>query len=168
MAELLAEYEDSVGHNSNYLLELSPDPLGRIPPADLAAYSGFGAALERCYTGPAAAVAEVRDAVGPKVELPALGKAADRLLVAEDVAACGQRVTNYTLAGLAPGASAWVPLASGRSIGHGRIHRLAAPVPAGTRVRLSIGAAVPGEGACAQVRVRRLAAFSHAICMGDA
>ena len=38
MGELVAEYEDSVGHNSNYLLELSPDPRGSIPPADKAAY----------------------------------------------------------------------------------------------------------------------------------
>lgn len=38
----MAEYEDSVGHNANYLLELSPDPHGQIPAADVAAYKGFG------------------------------------------------------------------------------------------------------------------------------
>ena len=37
-AELMAEYEDSVGHNSNFMLELSPDPDGVIPQADLSAY----------------------------------------------------------------------------------------------------------------------------------
>jgi alpha-L-fucosidase len=42
VAELMAEYEDSVGHNANYLLELSPDPHGQIPAADVAAYKGFG------------------------------------------------------------------------------------------------------------------------------
>lgn len=33
VTELVTEYEDSVGHNSNFLLELSPDPRGRIPSA---------------------------------------------------------------------------------------------------------------------------------------
>jgi alpha-L-fucosidase len=42
VTELMSEWEDSVGHNSNYLLELSPDPQGHIPAADVAAYRSFG------------------------------------------------------------------------------------------------------------------------------
>ena len=48
--ELLNEYEDSVGHNSNYMLELSPNRAGAIPAADHQAYVAFGKALARCYT----------------------------------------------------------------------------------------------------------------------
>ena len=42
VTELMSEWEDSVGHNSNYLLELSPDPQGRIPTRDVAVYRRFG------------------------------------------------------------------------------------------------------------------------------
>ena len=75
---------DRAGHNSNYLLELSPDPRGRIPPADAAAYRGFGEALERCYKGPHAAQSELRDQRGgPAFELPAAVVVVDRVLIEE-------------------------------------------------------------------------------------
>lgn len=47
--ELMSEYEDSVGHNSNFMLELSPDRDGAIPDSNLEAYTMFGEALDRCY-----------------------------------------------------------------------------------------------------------------------
>eukprot|EP00666_Eupelagonemidae_sp_cell4sb_P015124 gene15124-1861_t len=49
-AELVNEYEDSVGHNANMMLELSPDRAGAIPAADAAAYAAFGARLKACYS----------------------------------------------------------------------------------------------------------------------
>ena len=101
VAELMAEYEDSVGHNSNFLLELSPDPQGRIPSADVTAYKSFGAALEQCYKTPNAAEKEVLDQRGMVFDLPPASVAVDRILIEEDVASCGQTVTNYTLSSIA-------------------------------------------------------------------
>ncbi|GMH90962.1 hypothetical protein TrST_g6857 [Triparma strigata] len=49
LTELMSEYEDSVGHNSNFMLELSPDRDGAIPDSNLEAYTMFGEALDRCY-----------------------------------------------------------------------------------------------------------------------
>ena len=54
VSELLNEYEDSVGHNSNMMLEISPDRDGAVPPGDADAYVAFGEALRRCYRGPGA------------------------------------------------------------------------------------------------------------------
>ena len=56
-------------------------------------------------------------------------------------------------------------LATGLSIGHCRIHRLATPVPAGSKIQLRVAQAVTGSGECAQLRLRRMASFDHAGCM---
>jgi hypothetical protein len=117
---------NSVGHNSNFMLELSPDPQGRIPPADTAAYAGFGAALRSCYTGPGAAKAELGGVPvnGMHFDLAgAAGSSVDRVLLAENVAECGQLVTGYELLASPAGAGGrWTSLnVSGQSIGHCRI-----------------------------------------------
>jgi hypothetical protein len=126
-AELVVEYEDAVGHNSNYLLELSPYPQGRIPLADVAAYKTF---VEKCYRGSHAAEAALLDQRSRVFELAAAEVAVDRLLLEEDMASCGQAVTKYTLSSLAQGKIAWDVLTAGGSIGHSQIHRLATPLAA--------------------------------------
>ena len=167
LVELLREYEDSVGHNSNYLLELSPDPQGRISVADRSAYSAFGQALVRCYTGSLAVRQEIGNRTGMVFELAAATTAVDRVLFAEDLQKCGQRVTSYTLSVLLPDNTTWQSVGSGESVGHCRIQRIT-PVPSGTRIRLAVTAlAAVSDADCASsaASLRRLASFDVAGCM---
>ena len=101
--ELVNEYEDSVGHNSNYMLELSPDRHGALPDADLAAYRGLGAALSECYGG-AKAVARTGancSSAACDVPLPALTGNVDRVLIQVN-----GRTTTTTAAAAAAAAAA--------------------------------------------------------------
>eukprot|EP01048_Picozoa_sp_COSAG05_P014110 COSAG05_NODE_1568_length_4532_cov_6.020753_3_plen_853_part_00 len=173
MAELMKEYEDAVGHNSNYLLELSPDPQGRIPSPDLAAYTAFGHALRACYTGATAARQEMSHQTGLTFELPAASTGpVDRVLIAEGLQRCGQRVTGYTLNALLPGNATWQLVGSDLSVGHCRIQRIA-PVPPGTRLRLDVTAVATvsdDESADCGTRavfLRRMASFDMAGCMAS-
>jgi alpha-L-fucosidase len=169
VAELVAEYEDSFGHNSNYMLELSPDNSGALPVADVAAYAKFGETLTKCY-GSGAALnttntthpASTFNSCPPcalSMKVPAI---TDRLLIQEDVAGAGQRVRAYAIYQhqAQPPGSPWIQIATGNSIGHGRIHRLTTPVPAGSWLTLevldSVGIPV----------IRAFSAFSLAACMG--
>eukprot|EP01052_Picozoa_sp_SAG31_P006338 SAG31_NODE_290_length_18324_cov_33.408889_7_plen_850_part_00 len=170
VGELMKEYEDSVGHNSNYLLELSPDPQGRIPSADLAAYSAFGHALTACYKGSTAARQEIQNRTGLAFELPAATSGpVDRVLIAEDLQRCGQRAVRYTLFALLPGNATWQSVGSDESIGHCRIQRIAA-VPPGTRLRLKVTAVATVTDTSpdcntSAVFLRRMASFDMAGCM---
>eukprot|EP01052_Picozoa_sp_SAG31_P034243 SAG31_NODE_3974_length_3703_cov_1.670089_1_plen_294_part_00 len=170
MSELMREYEDSVGHNSNFLLELSPDPNGQIPPDDVAAYHAFGQALQRCYRGADAAKQEISNVSGLVFELPAAPTSVDRVLISEDMQRCGQRVTGFELSAQRPGDNAtWELIGQEQSIGHCRIQRIAA-VAVGTRIRLNITAVAavsdPGCGSGA-AQLRRMASFDMAGCMAD-
>eukprot|EP00037_Helgoeca_nana_P006248 m.57740 g.57740 ORF g.57740 m.57740 type:complete len:374 (-) comp17132_c1_seq1:734-1855(-) len=154
VSELLNEYEDSVGHNANLMLELSPDRTGAIPAADLAAYAAFGTALAKCYVAPAVPVGNTSSvcsyASGCVVMLPhLLAAAVDRIRIAE---AYGTRaIRAYTVeASLLsdpdsstspPTPTVWTSVATGKSVGHGRIHRLATVVQKGTLLRLRITSA---------------------------
>ena len=68
--------------------------------ADVTAYKSFGAALKQCYQNSNASAKEVRDQRGMVTVLPPASVAVDRVLVEEDVARCGQAVTNYTLSSI--------------------------------------------------------------------
>ena len=192
IAELVAEYEDSVGHNCNFMLELSPDRDGAIPAADLLAYRGFGAVLARCYSLDAA-VALTNGTVTTNNQMLTLVLAAggvDRLLIKEDVEHFGQQVRSYAVSMMAPaatqppspsrvqgrgtdnsssssssdGASAagWTVIAKGASIGHARIHRLGSPLPAGTKLKLELL-----EVASWPPVIRTFGAFAQSACVGE-
>ena len=103
------------------------------------------------------------DATEPFLCVLGAGMAVDRVLIQEDVARCGQLVTNYSLTVGGGGK----PLATGGSIGHCRIHRLSTPVLPGEQISLNILQSL-GSKHCAQPRFRRIASFSHANCMADA
>jgi hypothetical protein len=98
---------------------------------------------------------------GTSFELPGAAVGVDRVLIEEDVATCGQAVTSYSLS------AGGKVLVTGGSIGHCRIHRLPAPVPAGTSISLNVTQALAGVGECAELRLRRLASFDYASCAAE-
>ena len=186
VAELVAEYEDSVGHNCNYMLELSPDREGRIPAGDLGAYLGLGAALRRCYYSASAPINTTRGALAAApgrpgvlyMELSLAGKeGADRVRIEEDVARHGQRIRSYEVyasgassasrgTSATDGASAggWTQVAAGSSVGHARIHWLAKPLPPNVTLKLVVVRAVGAP--VTPLAIRRFAAYSLASCLG--
>jgi hypothetical protein len=167
VGELVDEYEDSVGHNSNYMLELSPDRSGALPAGDVAAYEALGLALRRCYLRgpdrmpPAANVSGtcghsgiVNGTAVCELVLPPAATVVDRIRIAEDMAT--RNIRSYEVLAAAPTVSAsvstaetadvddgagdmsWVKVASGSSVGHCRIHRLIAPLPPKTQIKIRV------------------------------
>jgi hypothetical protein len=59
LRELQIEYDNSVGHNANLLLGITPDWTGRLPEAHVQRYGEFGNWVRSCY-GTANMLAQVR------------------------------------------------------------------------------------------------------------
>ena len=59
---------------------------------------------------------ELSAAAGKVFELSMGATAVDRVLLAEDLPACGQRVTGWALSALPRGGATWQPLLVGRAI----------------------------------------------------
>ncbi|GMH99880.1 hypothetical protein TrLO_g763 [Triparma laevis f. longispina] len=135
LTELIREYEDSVGHNSNFMLELSPDRDGAIPASNLEAYTMFGGALDRCYRpGGSGVVASVEgfkcESVAEcSVIISAKGEV-DRVRLSE--ADSFRFVRGYDV--LVGG----VVVASGRSVGRCRIIRLPSVLGGGEEVTVRV------------------------------
>lgn len=182
VSELVNEYEDSVGHNSNFMLELSPDRNGAVPESDLAAYTGMGKVLSDCYALTAAVAitnGTFTSSNNTSMTMTLTAGGVDRILIKEDVAHFGQQIRSYTISTMAPastspsnsklGAAAtaagedlWTPLASGLSVGHARIHRLPSPLAKWTQLKLDLL-----EVASWPPVIRTFAAFAQSTCISN-
>lgn len=141
VGELLSEYEDSVGHNANYMLELSPDPRGALPAGDVKAYTAFGEALDRCYRDGGHGVVARTSGAGNELVLPRwTGATVDRVRIAE--AGTTRRVRKYEVLAATGTGGVWTVVAGGESVGRCRIHRLAKALPPGTRLKLAVTDAI--------------------------
>ena len=138
--ELVSEYEDSVGHNSNYMLELSPDRKGHLPAGDVAAYAGFGQAIQRCYgekgrngNGDVARIESVHcDAIACQVSLSSSDSVVDRIRIRERDHT--RFVRKYDIFAATAQDGAWTKVANGSSVGRCRIHRITPALPPHTTV----------------------------------
>jgi alpha-L-fucosidase len=137
-ARLLSLYEQSVGRNCTLLLNVPPDRRGLLADADLAALSGFRAALDARYGTDLAASASVTASRGDS--LPAsitirlrTATTFDRVVVQEAIE-LGQRVDAFIVEAEAGGA--WHRIATGTTIGHKRI--LPVPLTTATAVRVTV------------------------------
>lgn len=141
LADLQQAYHDSVGANSNLLLNLAVGADGGVPPEAMALYVALGGWIRGCYGN---ATASVVPPPSTSIVLPLpIGAAVDRVIAMEDQSA-GESVIAYTVDVQLPG-GAWAPGGSGSAIGHKRIHFLPAPVPGALAVRLNVTATrVPG------------------------
>ncbi len=144
--QLLEIYYRSVGRGAQLLLNIPPDRTGRIPAADAARAKEFGDEVRRRF---GRALAETRG-LGAEVvlRLPSR-RLVDHVIVEEDLRG-GERVREYRLWGRV--GSTWLPLGAGQSVGHKRIHPLAATAVDAVHLQVTRSAAPP--------RIRRLAAFA--------
>lgn len=159
VAELMQNYEDSVGRGGQLVLGIAPDRHGLLPEADVKRLAEFGDALQQRY-GDAANVAarhaktDARSAAAldndPSTCWTAteanrgvlevdFGKPAtiDRALTMERLED-GQHVRSYAIE--AWDGSRWVPLAKAQAVGHMKIDKF--PPVTTRRVRLHIVSSV--------------------------
>jgi alpha-L-fucosidase len=143
--QLMDMYYRSVGHGSVLLLNHTPDPTGRIPPADVARGAEFAAEIRRRFGSP---VAETAGAGRELILELKRSTVIDQAIVMEEIAQ-GERIREYVIEGRT--GTGWQPLAEGASIGHKKIDRFAAQEVNAIRLRVLESAGQP--------RIGRLAVF---------
>jgi alpha-L-fucosidase len=147
-------YEASVGRNCQLLLNVPPDPRGRIADPDVRALAGMRAEIDRVYATNLANGATAGDGAAgraavdgdrntfwsaastlPAVLTVTLPSAAtfDRVVLSEPIA-LGQRIASFEVE--AEAAGRWTRVATGTTVGHMRI--LVTPVTTASRVRVTI------------------------------
>jgi len=147
LERLVKFYYESVGHNCNLMLGLTPDPAGLMPEPDVKRCAEFGAEIRRRFE---TSVAETKG-TGKEITLPLPQRQKiDHVILMEEIAR-GERVRAYVLEGLAPG-GAWQKLAEGISVGHKRIQRFDPVEIAKVRLRVTGSVATP--------HIRRFAALN--------
>jgi alpha-L-fucosidase len=145
LGQLLEIYYRSVGRGAQLLLNVTPDPTGRIPAADRHRLEAFGREVRRRFGRSIAETAGSGDTV--TLELPR-ARFLDHVILMEDLEG-GERVRRFEVEARTGGN--WVPIARGTAIGHERI----LPIP---RARLSAVRLRVLESVGAP-RLRRLAVF---------
>ena len=103
LRELQIEYDNSVGHNANLLLGVTPDFTGSLPAAHVARYTEFGNWIRECYgkrnmiaekTGVHVELSKAQS-VSVVLQLPSKSSF-DRLWIMEDISH-GQKIAAFTL-----------------------------------------------------------------------
>jgi len=137
LEQLMEIYYQSVGRNSNLLLNVPPDRRGLIHENDAKRLAELGAEIKRRF---GKSVAETKGR-GVAIEL-ALSKPAqiDHVVLMEDIRE-GERVRGWVVEGLVDGA--WKELCKGAVIGHKRIVRFEPVVVSKVRLRCLDSAAEP-------------------------
>lgn len=135
LEELVSVYHDTVGANTNLLLDWTPDQTGTVPAEHVQRYQEFGDWIRGCY---GSAVVEVAKPKGSLVELtiPA-GADVDRVVIMEDQTN-GQAIRAYEVS------VDGTLLGSGESVGHKRIQLLNKTVTGGKfQLNITASAATP-------------------------
>jgi alpha-L-fucosidase len=142
---LMMMYYQSVGRGAVLLLNMTPDPTGRMPEADVKRAAEFGAEIQRRF---GRSLAETKGN-GESVEL-ALPQptTVDHVITMEDIAH-GERVREYVLEGRVGGE--WKELCRGSSIGYKKIDAFEPAEVSRIRWRALHAAAEP--------QIRKLAAY---------
>lgn len=119
--ELVKNYFNSVGHGSNLILDMAPDPTGAVPAADMAAYAKFGEAVRCLFKKPIANVTLSHSPSGSwEIEMSSPIPAQTELILSlqEDLTN-GQLIDMWTVEWLLP--SGWSVALEGQSLGHRRL-----------------------------------------------
>jgi alpha-L-fucosidase len=134
--EMLTVYAQSIGNGANLLINMTPDPSGRIPEAEVTMLGNFGAAIEQRYANPDFTRTGIPP-LGPEAPLllELTSPATVRELVLEEDLSHGQRITGYVVE--AQVGDAWQEVARGESIGRKRIQPLQAVRSSVLRVLLT-------------------------------
>ncbi len=115
VSSLMNMYYNSVGHGAVLLLNMTPDPTGAFPAADVARAAEFGQEVKRRFSQP---IAETfGEGYFVTLDLPE-PNTINHVITMEDITQ-GERVREYVIEGLVGGI--WQTLASGTAIGHKKI-----------------------------------------------
>eukprot|EP01113_Clastostelium_recurvatum_P027043 TRINITY_DN3254_c0_g1_i10.p1 TRINITY_DN3254_c0_g1~~TRINITY_DN3254_c0_g1_i10.p1 ORF type:complete len:463 (+),score=64.52 TRINITY_DN3254_c0_g1_i10:123-1511(+) len=125
LSVLMTEYEASVGSNTNFLLNLSPDPYGVVPLEDIDTYISLGELIKKCYTTPLNAT--VTHTTPTSINLNLKSPQQINRIVIQEYQQKGQNVLSYTVTGRASASSPWLLLSNGTSIGNKRIEMMMMP-----------------------------------------
>jgi alpha-L-fucosidase len=143
--QLLEIYYRSVGRGAQLLLNVTPDPTGRIPHADRQRLEELGRELRRRFGTSVAETSGAGETL--TLELPHRGWV-DHLVLMEDLAG-GERVRRFVVEARAGGG--FIPIGGGTAIGHERILPIRRAEVDAVRVRIVESVGEP--------RLRRVAAF---------
>ena len=123
-AQLVSTYHRSVGHNSNWLLDIAPMPNGSIALDHMAGYRAVGDALRACYDFPLASAMFSPPHEGQVNFTLTPGGAIDRIRLREDLE-YGHIVRAYTVWGCtAAGPPCTAHVVNGTAIGNTKIDLL--------------------------------------------
>lgn len=149
--QMMDVYGKSIGHGANLLINMTPDPSGLIPAAEVAMLEGFGAAITDRYGSPtlqSTGLAPFQPSV--PLEFSFRAPIALREVMLEEDLNYGQRITGYIIEGLTGGT--WKEVARGQSVGRKRIQPLEVISADALRVTL--------EGDAPELYLCRLTLFS--------
>ena len=128
LTELIRVYHQTVGRSCRLEMDMSPDQSGLIPPAHAARYAQLGGFIRACYGGPLPASLSHPSPSLWVADFP-VPTTVDRVQLMEDQTA-GQVIRAYTVETFVQGggASHWVQVTGGTSIGQKKIDLFAAPI----------------------------------------
>lgn len=129
--ELQKDYLTTVGHNSNFLLNVSPNTSGLIEPVDMRAYSALGGWVQRTFKDPKSVLAAVYNQVlhreifhDAHLDLKLPSEAPLHFISIMEDQTEGQRIWGWKVQGRVAAGSLlheWKTLFTGESIGHKRL-----------------------------------------------
>jgi alpha-L-fucosidase len=146
LEDLMKLYYETVGRNTNLLLNCNPGADGLVPESHMERYGELGKEIARRFEVPVAETKGDGDALELALKRP--GKI-DHVIIMEDIQH-GERVRAYEVEGLVPG-NTWRKLCEGISVGHKRIQKFDSTEVARLRLKVTSSAAAP--------KIRRLAVF---------
>lgn len=136
--ELFGMYEMSVGHGSNFLLNIGPDNRGLLPDADVTRVLELGERISQAYREPIpftepsrdgdtySIIHRERDTEADWWTIPKASRLSNTLVIEEDLT-CGQSVESFSIYGYMPNdINVKVLLFEGKTIGHKVICRFSA------------------------------------------
>ena len=131
-------YERSVGHGSNFLLNIGPDNRGLLPDADVTRVLELGERISQAYREPIpftepsrdgdtySIIHRERDTEADWWTIPKASRLSNTLVIEEDLT-CGQSVESFSIYGYMPNdINVKVLLFEGKTIGHKGICRFSA------------------------------------------
>jgi len=116
---LMGMYTRSVGHGAVLLLNMTPDPTGALPQADVDRVRQFGQEVQRRFGRPLAQTSGAGDLLTLVLPEP---HALNHVVLMEDITH-GERIREYVVEGRV--GTAWQRLCSGTAVGHKKIDAFA-------------------------------------------
>jgi alpha-L-fucosidase len=139
--QMMDIYHQSIGRGANLLVNLTPDPSGRIPKAEADMLITFGQNVTEMYSNPIAEATDPRWDEGHTIQLGfETAAVVSRTAIAEELRA-GQRIRGYRIEVLKD--NKWVMVAEGSSVGRKRFHVFDPVETKGIRLKVTDSVPLP-------------------------